>query len=351
MLFLLFTIGMNRRQLSRRFVIGLILAFGIFSNSHAQDLIFSQYYNAPIHINPAFAGLNAYPTFSINYRLQWPSLNNAYKTYAASYDQFFSDFNSGIGLIALSDDQGDGILKTTNLSAIYSYNARLQNKWQLRFGLQSSFVQNRLDWDKLIFFDQIDIEKGPFDSAGLPFPSDEVRPNSLNSGYLDVSFGMLLFNPSYYVGFSLDHINGAYNGFLQELDNGRQQGLPLLFSLNAGMQIIISEDNKGNPSTFISPNVIFAIQSGFTQVNAGAYIQIDRLFGGAWIRHTLDNIDAFIFSFGVNFNDTKIGYSFDLTSSNLGTQTGGSHEIAITIGLKKLEKKESKYNDCFGLFR
>jgi len=40
-----------------------------------------------------------------------------------------------------------------------------------------------------------------------------------------------------------------------------------------------------------------------------------------------------------------------LTSSQLGLQSGGSHEIAITVALKSLEKKESKYNDCFSLFR
>ena len=259
--------------------------------------------------------------------------------------------NSGLGLVLLSDDQGDGTLKTTQVGGIYSYNVRFRDDWQMRFGIQASYIQNRLDWDKLIFFDQIDIERGPFDSAGVPFPSTEQVPANLSNGYFDLGVGMLLFNPQYYIGISIDHINGAYNGFLQDIDDGTQESLPLLFSVNAGTQIIISEDNKGNPSTFISPNVIFAVQNGFTQVNAGAYMQMESLFGGAWVRHTIDNIDAFIFSFGVNFNNTKIGYSFDLTTSNLGVQTGGSHEIAISIGLSHLEKKESKYNDCFSLFR
>lgn len=342
---------MIRRQLV--VIIGIVMMAAATKQGTlvAQDLIYSQYYNAPLLVNPAFAGLNAYPRFNINYRLQWPSLNNAYETYSATYDQYFKKYNSGIGIVLLNDDQGDGTLTSTQLSGIYSYNARFRDGWQLRFGVQASYVQHRLDWDKLIFFDQIDIERGPFDSAGVPFPSDEIRPADLANSYMDISIGMLLYNPEYYVGISLDHINGAYPGFLQQEDNGRQQALPLLFSVVAGTQIIISEDNKRNPTTFISPNVIFAVQSGFTQVNAGAYLQIDRLFGGAWIRHTVDNIDAFIFSFGVNFNSTKIGYSFDLTASNLGIQTGGSHEIAISIGLDKLEKKESKYNDCFSLFR
>ncbi len=339
----------------RQFVLRLSVAFLIFwANADrlvGQDLIYSQYYNAPLLVNPAFAGLNNYPTFYINYRLQWPSISSVYETYSFSYDQYFKKMNSGLGLVLLSDDQGDGTLKTTQVGGIYSYNVRFRDDWQMRFGIQASYIQNRLDWDKLIFFDQIDIERGPFDSAGVPFPSTEQVPANLSNGYFDLGVGMLLFNPQYYIGISIDHINGAYNGFLQDIDDGTQESLPLLFSVNAGTQIIISEDNKGNPSTFISPNVIFAVQNGFTQVNAGAYMQMESLFGGAWVRHTIDNIDAFIFSFGVNFNNTKIGYSFDLTTSNLGVQTGGSHEIAISIGLSHLEKKESKYNDCFSLFR
>lgn len=346
---------MDKYIAARQIVVKILAIIGLYAFISGpvvgQDMIFSQYYAAPMHVNPAFAGLNNYPTFNINYRYQWPSLNSVYKTYAASYDQFFKSFNSGLGLILLSDDQGDGTLKTTQIEGIYSYNVRFRDDWQIRFGLKAGYIQNSLDWDKLIFFDQIDIERGPFDSAGTPFPSTEQQPANLSNGALDISFGMMVYNPAYYIGFGLDHINGAYTGFLQEIDDGTRQGLPLLFSLVAGSQIIISEDNKGNPSSFISPNVIFAHQSGFTQVNAGAYLQVNELFGGAWLRHTLENIDAFIFSFGVNFKNTKIAYSFDLTSSNLGIQTGGSHEIAISIGLRHLEKKESKYNDCFSLFR
>ena len=322
-----------------------------FSKNQGQDLIFSQYYNAPVHTNPSFAGLETYPIFTVNHRLQWPSISQVYKTYAVSYDQFFKDLNSGFGLIALSDDQGEGTLKTTKLAGIYSYKIKFNRDWQLKFGLEAAYNQNSLNWDKLIFFDQIDPISGPFDSAGLPLPSTEIRPESLSRSYLDISIGMLLYTPQFYVGFSMDHLNGAYAGFTRAIDDATSQSLPVLFSLQAGMQIVLLKDNKGQPSTFISPNMIFARQSEFNQINLGAYMQINQLFGGAWVRHTLKNIDSFIFSFGVNLNYIKIGYSFDLTSSELGLGTGGSHEVGITVSLKKLGKKESKLNDCLSLFR
>ena len=41
----------------------------------------------PLRLNPAFAGTTYAPRITLNYRNQWPSLNNAYETYAVSYEQ------------------------------------------------------------------------------------------------------------------------------------------------------------------------------------------------------------------------------------------------------------------------
>ena len=334
----------------RRPFIGLLLLFA--GSAFCQDPVFSQYYLAPTHINSAFAGTVAYPNFSAIYRLQWPGLSNAYRTYALSYDQFFRDQNIGIGMSILSDDQGEGTLKTTKLKGIISYNLQFANDWQIKFGIGAGFVSNSLDWNKLIFFDQIDPQFGIVDGFGNPIPTAEIQPNNLNKGYFDLDLGFLLYNPKYYFGLSMAHANSPYAGFLYEGSTGDEIGLPVLLSLQAGYQIVIDKDNKGNPRTFISPNVLYASQSGFNQINIGAYLQRDVIFGGMWIRHTLENIDALIFSAGFNVNGMRISYSFDLTTSNLGLNTtGGSHELGITLGLTKLEKKVSKLNDCLSLFR
>jgi len=340
-------------MITRHFFIRKLLFCCLLSVAYtctSQDLVFSQYYNSPVHINPAFAGLSNYPLFTTNYRLQWPGINNVYKTYALSYDQFFNKFNSGIGFTALADDQGDGTLKTSRFTGLYAYRLRFKENWQIKFGMEVGYIQSRIDWNKLIFFDQIDPGVGPFNSSGVPFPSGEVQPPSLSNGYLDINFGMLLYNPLFYVGITIDHLNSPYTGFLGNSPSSNG-GLPRVLILNGGMQIVLEKDNKGRPSTFISPNILFAHQSGFNQVNVGAYMQIRQLFGGLWMRHTLNNLDAVIFSAGVDLDYIKIGYSFDLTGSQLGTNTGGSHEIGIVFRLKNLEKKESKYNDCFSLFR
>lgn len=329
----------------------ILLSFQVIGDISAQDIIFSQYYNSPLHINAAFAGTVAYPHFTTNYRNQWPGLNKVYETYGVTYDQYFPKQNLGLGLIITSDDQANGTLVATNFQGIVSYNMKFDFDKQIKFGIGVGYVQNRLDWDKLIFFDQLDPELGSTDRNGIPFPTSELRPASLSNGYFDVRLGMLYYTPKYYFGVSLSHVNGPYDGFLADNVDATQLSLPALISIHAGFQYVINKDNKGRPTTFISPNVLYVAQSSFHQVNLGAYLQKDALFGGIWLRNTIDNFDALIFSAGVIFNNIKIGYSYDLTISQLGINSGGSHEIGISVGLKNLEKKQSKINDCFSLFR
>jgi len=321
-------------------------------DGRAQDLIFSQFYNAPLHNNSAFAGTVAYPKFAASYRLQWPGITKTYESYGLTYDQYFPKKNIGLGAVIVNDDQGAGTITTNKLKGVFSYNLRFNVDWQLKFGFGAGYVQDVLDWDKLVFFDQLDPQFGELDRNGNRNPTLEQRPTDLNSGYFDIDMGVVLFNPSYYVGISMFHLNGPSNGFVSQPSDPSAANLPILLSIQAGYQIVMDKDNKGNPTTFISPNLLYATQNGFHQVNVGAYLQKDAVFGGLWMRHTIENLDAWIVSAGVYFNNFKVAYSFDITSSSLGLQnSGGSHEIGISMGLRQFEKKESKYNDCFSLFR
>ena len=51
-------------------VIGIIVLV-IGQKSNAQDIQFSQYYAAPLYLNPALAGINQIGRAGINYRNQW----------------------------------------------------------------------------------------------------------------------------------------------------------------------------------------------------------------------------------------------------------------------------------------
>lgn len=315
----------------------------------AQDPIYSQFYNSPLELNPAFAGNSYAPIFSVNYRNQWPAISSVYQTYSASYDQYISKYNSGIGIILFSDNQGAGALKTFRISAVYAYQLKINEELRLKIGLEASAINSRLDWSKLSFPDQIDAEFGGVSPGGTPFPSQEIQPDGLGRTYLDLSTGLLLYNPLFYVGVALKHVNTPDDSFI---DGGSNfAGLPFRLSLHGGVQINLDEGNKKDQGAFITPNVLFVKQADFAQLNVGAYTGINRFFLGGWYRHAWGNPDALIFSAGVRTGVFKIGYSFDYTVSELSVNTGGSHEIGFLINLESVVRKPSELNDCLRLFR
>ena len=83
--------------------------------------------------------------------------------------------------------------------------------------------------------------------------------------------------------------------------------------------------------------MIWTYQQGFYQLNIGTYIKYGTFTVGAWMR----NRDAFILTFGVDTGTFKIGYSYDLTISQLTNQSGGAHEVSLGLNLnckKKIPK-------------
>ena len=325
---------------------------------HAQDPIFSQFYSTPLVVNPAFAGTTYAPRISASYRNQWPTVSddgkNAYVTYAASYEQFIPAFNSGIGLMFMTDNSGGGLLKTTNFAASYAYRIDVNDDFHIKLGMEAGFRQTNVAWDRLVFLDQLDPITGAVDPSGNPNPTNEVRPETLNKTIFDVGAGMLAYGSKFYGGFSLHHLTTPDEGFL-DANSGLADGLPLRMSLHGGAQFIVKEGNKRKPPTFVSPSILFVKQGDQGQVNLGAYYNFGLVFAGGWYRHTFGNSDAVIAIFGLQYDILKIGYSYDFTVSSL-CASGGAQEVSVVINLDNSEDLRRKrfaerYNDCFKIFR
>lgn len=315
----------------------------------AQDPVYSQFYNAPLELNPAFAGNSYTPTIALNYRNQWPGVSNTYQTYSASYDQYLNRYNSGIGFNILSDNAGNGAIKTTKISGLYSYKLKVNDELNLKIGLEAAAIQTRLDWASFSFPDQIDPEFGAVSPGGIPFPTSELQPDDTSSSFLDISTGLLLYNPLFYAGMTFNHITNPDNSFLESGNN--VVGLPFRFSMHGGMQINLDRGNKKDEGAFITPNVLYVKQADFSQLILGAYGSVRSFFVGGWYRHAFSNPDAVIATVGMRAGIFKIGYSYDFTVSDLSINTGGSHELGILINFESITSPPSELNDCLKLFR
>jgi type IX secretion system PorP/SprF family membrane protein len=300
-----------------KFIIAILLFPA--SATLAQDPHFSQFYANPLYLNPAFAGSAICPRLVMNYRNQWPAIPGTYVTYNASYDQYVSNLSGGLGLLVNTDAAGEGTLKTTTISGIYSYNLTLSKKVSLKAGFQASYFQIHLDWDKLTFGDQI------HPRFGFIYDTGEPHPATLTKSTPDFSAGLLLYSDRIFGGVAFHHLTQPTEGFISV------SKLPIRMTLHAGGIIDLEHHRRRKlEDPYISPNILFMKQQDFEQINYGMYFNKYPFVGGLWFRQDFRNADAFILLVGLQTGVVKIGYSYDVTVSKLSSATGGSHEISFS---------------------
>lgn len=103
-----------------------------------------------------------------------------------------------------------------------------------------------------------------------------------------------------------------------------------------GMQIPLEQSR--HPTRFFSPNLLIQKQSNFLQINLGGYYTKDYFIAGAWWRQTSINTDAAMVLIGIKRDPFKIGYSYDITFSEVRLQGKGSHELSLIIELEHRNK-------------
>jgi hypothetical protein len=79
----------------------------------------------------------------------------------------------------------------------------------------------------------------------------------------------------------------------------------------------------------------------FHQVNAGVYLTRLPMVLGVWYRHNLENPDAVIIMVGIDYENLKLGYSYD--ASMIPIKTGGAHEVSFTWRFHFKEKYRTIY--------
>jgi type IX secretion system PorP/SprF family membrane protein len=160
----------------------------LYLTIQAQDIHFSQYYNAPLQLNPAQAGLFSEDIrFVANSRLQWASVPVNYLTFAGSYDHKYYPKKAQKGVFANGaifsyDRSGDSHLTTTHLASNVAYIKRLGELNLLSIGLQAGFRHRGFNYDDLTFDRQYQGEK--FN------PNAKTGENFDNRSFFALDFGI-----------------------------------------------------------------------------------------------------------------------------------------------------------------
>jgi type IX secretion system PorP/SprF family membrane protein len=331
-------------------ILGFILRGGI---AKAQDPVFSQFYASPLQLNPAFAGSAMAPFIALNYRMQYPGFSGsgaAYSTFAGSYDQHLKGLNSGIGMSVMTDDAGQGMIKKTYASAHYSYKVAVNDKIATRIGVEAGFIQSTLDWNRLIFPDQLNAQTGAFLPDGSKNPSAERRPANLGKTLFDMSMGLVIYGEKFHGGFVVKHLATPDEGYINANQNLRI-GLPMRFTIHGSYEFVLKKATRYQMGSFVSPTILLVKQGEFAQYTVGSFMSVGPLIGGFWYRHAFTNPESVIMMMGFKQENYRIGYSYDYSVGRLLGKTGGSHEISLTLNLDPGAAKRVDISDCFKIFR
>jgi type IX secretion system PorP/SprF family membrane protein len=300
----------------------------------AQDLHFSQYFNAPLLVNPANTGFNPDYDYRVggNYRNQWANvINNPYKTMNLWGDaRMFADrFESGwigVGGSILKDVAGTAGLSSTAGYLSVAYHQMLGYSSLLSLGFSVGGVNKRVDQNKLTFDNQWN---GKFFDNTIS-PDETFLNNSIY--YMDMQAGM---NYAYFasdkayinVGFSVAHLNRPTQTFFSPGTSGQQ--------LNYRYTAFVNGNFKVQDVWILNPNIYVSKMQGATEtvigMNANRNLSGEggeqQLILGLYYRVH----DAIIPMIGYQVSDLKFTFNYDVTTSALGAYNArqGAYEVSV----------------------
>ena len=330
----------------------IILSFilGASFGANAQDHIYSQFFNAPVYLNPALNGeFNGSFRMNMIYRNQWSSISGDLNYMSASMDYQLPNFGGAVGLIVNSSSEGTAYLKKNNIAGIYSYSVGTDG-FTASFGLQAGITNRKLDFSKLVFSDQLDPRLGFEGGASMA-----ESPYNDNKYYFDSGAGVNLVIGSAMIGASMLHLNNPDESF-----TGSRVYTPVRTAVHASYRYALDRsDPYDEEGTFLVPSVVFYKQAQATSISGGMQFKYRGVNAGAWYRSNgKGQSDSFVFSliFDIFTNSYKnqklrLGVSHDATTNKLNySNTSGTSELSV--GFETGEARDKGYGGlkCYDFY-
>ena len=289
-----------------------------------QQAQYSQYMNNPYILNPGVAGTEEYIDIKLSYRTQWTGLEGAPKTYYASVHSSLGKWKSqakrtigdeyrsfhALGAIAYNDVTGP--TSRAGIYGSYTYNLALTPTLRAALGVSGGLQQFAVDGQQLQFHNTN--TRSPSEAARVP----------------DATVGLWVYGPSFYAGLSAAQLLGNQLDFSYAPSGGDSPGnkLERHYFLTGGVRVPLSEDWVLVPSVLVK-----SVAPAPLSIDLNTKLKYkDVLWGGASWR-AFDSIVALI---GVNMNEySSLSYSYDAGISKLAGYHNGSHEVLLSLRVKK----------------
>ena len=366
-----FNIFAMRRAFDKQFLL-LIICIALSGICMAQDPTISNYNHNQYYYNPAYTGYQGGYQIAATYRTQWPNVPG--KIFPGPLSTSYGFFNAGIskgeyyiagaGAFGMQDVEGQGFLTTSTGGLSYAqhfpiriYKADDLPRLEISIGFKGYINSISVNWNKLIFGDQLSIDNGINGSSAF----DHTGIESILTGDMDA--GLLLQNNFMgkkdwhnELGFAMDHIVSPATSLLRSTEATTRIPRKFIASYRSTVRL-------QNGHFFIGPTVLFENQSNFYDLNTGveffyknnprsAGIPFSISFGHRFsITQDQKNTNAIIVSVthkGVigKTNPTiyYAGFSVDCPYAGLGLQTNGAYELSIGVVIPS--KGNNRFSEC-----
>lgn len=331
----------------KKFLTILMLGATSVMAQQAEPLL-TQYYNTPLQLNPANAGLfSGKARINTNYRQQWANVSEPYTTIAASGDFVLArnlgpaDF-FGMGIDFMQDKAGTGQLTNMVGKVNLAYTTAMDGKKEHFFsvGFNAGFNQRSVTTANLVWGTQ-------WTQYGFD-PSIATVDQGMNEAvsFFDMGTGVNYFYSKTnhltkgYLGVSMMHANAPKVSFL----NNEEITIERKFIINGGLKAFFGRNNayavmpsfvyafQGNSYALIyGCDVEFVLDKGSR--HTGAYKYTSVAFG---LYHRWSNSVAPVLK--LNKAGFSLTASYDLEVGNITRVTNGMGGLEVGLQFKVASK-------------
>ncbi len=294
-------------------IIFLSLLFIAFAANAQQDVQFSQCMFNPLAVNPAAAGISKKMCLRTQYRNQWVGFEGAPKTILVNGDIWVPSVG-GFGLTMQSDKLG--FEKNFSAKLAYSFHIDLNDIGVLGLGVDAGIIQKSIAGNWI----------APTSVTG----DNAIPAPSISSSNWDAGAGIYFQTHKLYVGLSSTHI--PESNIKQGTVNFRNQ---MHHYVTAGYFHDI------NPRLSLNPCLFVKSDASSTQMDASLIALLNNRF---WLGASYRLTDALVALAGMQMGQLKVGYSFDLTTSDIRNYSSNTHELFISYCIKRPEYRSSHSN-------
>ncbi len=299
----------------RKIIYSVAVFFLALAANGQQVQQFTQYQWLGNSFNPAFAGSDQYFNAVAVHRSQWAGINDAPRTSLLAIDAPSKSKKMGFGGTFFSDVVGP--TRRFSVQGQYAYHLQLTEKSKLAMGVSFGITQFSIDGTQIT-------TREAGDQALTSTMQSETKP--------DASAGLLYYADKYYVGVSAAQI---LNNSLDLFPGDGDGKMNLHYYFTGGYKFNVSETIDIEPSILVK-----YVDPIPAQIDLSARVAYKR---NLWIGGTYRTNDAAAVFAGYQLlNYLSLGYSYDITTSDIKNYSQGTHEILLKFRFERKQLLESE---------